>query len=78
MENARCCHGKERFLKFDLNTLRRVLNEQNWLPIKKNKNQFYKFNTINATNVQNGHRFSLGKLQINSNMHPLRFVTFPV
>jgi hypothetical protein len=35
MENARCCHGKERFLKFDLNTLRRVLNEQNWLPIKK-------------------------------------------
>jgi hypothetical protein len=35
MENGRCCHGKERFLKFDLYTLRRVLNEQNWLPIKK-------------------------------------------
>jgi hypothetical protein len=35
MENARCCHGKERFLKFDLNTLRRVLNVQNWLQIKK-------------------------------------------
>jgi hypothetical protein len=28
MEIAGCCHGKERFLKFDL-------NEQNWLPIKK-------------------------------------------
>jgi hypothetical protein len=25
-----------RFLKFDLYTLRRVLIEQNWLPIKKN------------------------------------------
>jgi hypothetical protein len=35
MENLRCCHGKERFLKFDLNTVSRVLNEQNWLPIKK-------------------------------------------
>jgi hypothetical protein len=38
MENARCCHGKERFLKFDLNTPRRVLHEQNLLPIKKTTN----------------------------------------
>jgi hypothetical protein len=45
MENARCCHGKERFLKFDLNTIRRVLNEQNWLPIKKNK--FSQFDVSN-------------------------------
>jgi hypothetical protein len=27
---------------------------------------------------QNGHRFFLGKLQIDSNMHPLHFVTFPL
>jgi hypothetical protein len=30
------------------------------------------------TNVQNGHRLFLGQLQIDSNMHPLRLVTFPV
>jgi hypothetical protein len=29
---------------------------------------------FNATNVQNGHRFFFGKLQIHSNMRPLRFV----
>jgi hypothetical protein len=29
-------------------------------------------------NVQNGHRLFLGQLQIDSNMHPLRFITFPV
>jgi hypothetical protein len=48
--------------------------------VLKNKNQFYKLNTIhfNATNVQNGHCLFLGKFQIDSNMHPLRFVTFPV
>jgi hypothetical protein len=46
----------------------------------KNKNQFYKLNFIYATNVQNqnGHRFFLGKLQIDSNMHSLCFVTFLV
>jgi hypothetical protein len=41
MENERCCHGKERFFKFDLNTLRHVLNEQNWLPIKKKNFLYY-------------------------------------
>jgi hypothetical protein len=46
----------------------------------KNENQFYKLNSMylmrrfNATNVQNGHRFFFGKLQIHSKMHPLRFV----
>jgi hypothetical protein len=45
--------------------------------------KFIKTNSINstllnATKVQNGYRFSLGKLQIDSNIHPLGFVTFPV
>jgi hypothetical protein len=31
-----------------------------------------------ATNAQNGHRLFLGQLQIDSNMRPLRFITFPV
>jgi hypothetical protein len=33
---------------------------------------------FNAKNVHNGHRLFVGKLQIDSNLHPLRFVTFPV
>jgi hypothetical protein len=33
---------------------------------------------FNAKNVQNGHRLFVGKLQIDSSLHPLRFVTFPV
>jgi hypothetical protein len=43
MENAQCCHGKERFFKLDLNTLRR---EQNWLPIKKKTNNVHYDNVI--------------------------------
>jgi hypothetical protein len=32
----------------------------------------------NATNFQNGHRLFFGQLKIHSNMHSLRFITFPV
>jgi hypothetical protein len=38
---------------------------------------FISSSLFNATNVQNGHRFFLDKFQSDSNMHTLRFVTFP-
>jgi hypothetical protein len=31
-----------------------------------------------ATNVQNGHSLFLDQFQIDNNMHPLRFTTFPL
>jgi hypothetical protein len=45
---------------------------------QKRKTNFISWIVFNATIAQNGHRFFLGKLQIDSNMHALRFVTFPV
>jgi hypothetical protein len=44
------------------------------LRTKKIETSFISGILFNATNVQNGHRFFLGKLQIDSNMNPLHFV----
>jgi hypothetical protein len=70
---GRVCQGTPRLkAHFAKNTTHYLFPEYFQSLLLKNKNQFYKLNTI-LIQI----RF-VGKLQIDSNMRPLHFVTFPV